>query len=100
MISKTKRRIIFNLFRRLVLEKIQISKSFKRFAQLSHFISMMFGIALGITICMLYQHFFAIFIIGLTPLVVLIVILGACLRLFTILLWRKNNYHFQLKHFK
>ena len=82
------------------MEKIQISKSFKRFAQLSHFISMMFGIALGITICMLYQHFFAIFIIGLSPLVVLIVIFGACLRLFTILLWRKNNYHFQLKNFK
>ena len=82
------------------MEKIQISKSFKRFAQLSHFISMMFGIALGITICMLYQHFFALFIIGLTPLVVLIVILGVCLRLFIILLWRKNNYHFQLKHFK
>ena len=82
------------------MEKIQISKSFKRFAQLSHFISMIFGIALGITICMLYQHFFAIFIIGLTPLVVLIVILGVCLRLLTILLWRKNNYHLQLKHFK
>ena len=82
------------------MEKIQISKSFKRFAQLSHFISMMFGIALGITICMLYQHFFAIFIIGLSPLVVLIVILGASLRLFTILLWKKNSYHFQLKNFK
>ena len=76
------------------MEKIQISKSFKRFAQLSHFISMIFGIALGITICMLYQHFFAIFIIGLTPLVVLIVILGVCLRLFIILFWRKNKYHF------
>ena len=82
------------------MEKIQIRKSLKRFAQLSHFISMMFGIALGITICMLYQHFFAIFIIGLSPLVVLIVILGASLRLFTILLWKKNNYHFQLKNFK
>ena len=80
--------------------KTQISKSFKRFAQLSHFISMIFGIALGITICMLYQHFFAIFIIGLTPLVVLIIIIGVCLRLFTILLWRKNSYHLQLKHFK
>ncbi len=82
------------------MEKIQISKSFKMFVQLSHFISMIFGIALGITICMLYQDFFAIFVIGLTPLVILIVIIGACLRLFTILLWRKNNYHFQLKHFK
>ena len=82
------------------MENIQISKSFKRIAQLSHFISMIFGIALGITICMLYQHFFAIFIIGLTPLVVLIVILGICLRLFTILSWRNNNNYFQLKHFK
>ena len=48
------------------MENIQNSKSFKRFAQLSHFITMMFGIALGITICMLYQHFFAIFVVGLT----------------------------------
>tara|TARA_A100001015_G_scaffold267460_1_gene317505 strand:- start:143 stop:373 length:231 start_codon:yes stop_codon:yes gene_type:complete len=73
------------------LEKIKISKTFKRFAQLSHFISMMFGIALGITICMLYQHFFAIFIVGLTPFVILIVIISGFLRLYTVLLWRKRN---------
>tara|TARA_A100000164_G_scaffold146315_1_gene129902 strand:+ start:350 stop:580 length:231 start_codon:yes stop_codon:yes gene_type:complete len=73
------------------LEKIKISKTFKRFAQLSHFISMMFGIALGITICMLYQHFFAIFIVGLTPFVILIVIISGFLRLYTVSLWRKRN---------
>tara|TARA_S200000501_G_scaffold316537_1_gene309486 strand:+ start:1590 stop:1820 length:231 start_codon:yes stop_codon:yes gene_type:complete len=73
------------------LEKIKISKTFKRFAQLSHFISMMFGIGLGITICMLYQHFFAIFIVGLTPFVILIVIISGFLRLYTVSLWRKRN---------
>jgi len=73
------------------LEKIKISKTFKRFAQLSHFISMMFGIALGITICMLYQHFFAISIVGLTPFVILIVIISGFLRLYTVSLWRKRN---------
>ena len=79
------------------MEKIQISKSFKRFAQLSHLISMMFGIALGITICMLYQHFFAIFIVGLTPIVIVIIAISVCLRLYTILVWRKKNYHIHLK---
>ena len=77
---------------------IKISKSFKRFAQLSHFITMMFGIALGITICMLYQHFFAIFIVGLTPLVISIVVLSVCLRLYTISVWRKKDYHMNLKN--
>ena len=79
------------------MENIQISKSFKRFAQLSHFITMMFGIALGITICMLYQHFFAIFIVGLTPLVILIIVISACLRVYTISVWRKKNYQINLK---
>jgi len=79
------------------LENIQNSKSFKRFAQLSHFITMMFGIALGITICMLYQHFFAIFVVGLTPLVLLIIATSVCLRVYTLLLWRKKNYQIHLK---
>lgn len=79
------------------MENIQNSKSFKRFAQLSHFITMMFGIALGITICMLYQHFFAIFVVGLTPLVLLIIATSVCLRVYTLLLWRKKNYQIHLK---
>ena len=79
------------------MEKIQISKSFKRFAQLSHFITMMFGIALGITICMLYQHFFAIFIVGLTPIVILLIAISVCLRVYTILVWRKKNYQIHLE---
>ena len=79
------------------MENIQISKSFKRFAQLSHFITMMFGIALGMTICMLYQHFFAIFIVGLTPIVILIITISLCLRVYTILVWRKKNYYIHLK---
>ena len=79
------------------MENKQINKSFKRFAQLSHFITMMFGIALGITICMLYQHFFAIFIVGLTPIVIVIIAISVCLRLYTILVWRKKNYHIHLK---
>ena len=79
------------------MENIQNSKSFKRFAQLSHFITMMFGIALGITICMLYQHFFAIFIVGLTRLVILIIAISVCLRVYTISVWRKKNYQINLK---
>ena len=80
------------------MENIQINKSFKRFAQLSHFITMMFGIALGITICILYQHFFAIFIVGLTPIVIFIISISVCLRVYTILVWRKKNYHIHQKN--
>ena len=36
--------------------------SLKGLTQLSHFITMMFGIALGMTLCLLYQHMVKIII--------------------------------------
>ena len=36
--------------------------SLKRLAQLSHFITMMFGVALGMTFSLLYQHMVKIII--------------------------------------
>jgi|MGYP004385272375 hypothetical protein len=66
--------------------------SLKFLAKLSHFITMMFGIALGMTICMLYQYTTAIFIFDLSPLILLIVLFSGSLRVYTLFLWKKNNY--------
>ena len=65
--------------------------SLKLLAQLSHFITMMFGIALGIAFCILYQYRIGIFIEDLTPYVIFIVLLGVVLRLYTLSLWSKYN---------
>ena len=40
--------------------------SLKGLTQLSHFITMMFGIALGMTLCLLYQHMVKIIIFDLS----------------------------------
>ena len=41
----------------LIIYQIEeVKMSLKALTQLSHFITMMFGIALGMTLCLLYQH--------------------------------------------
>ena len=64
----------------------------KVLAQLSHFITMLFGIALGMTICLLYQYTTKIFIFDLTPIILLIVLISSILRVYTMFLWKKNKY--------
>ena len=65
--------------------------SLKLLAQLSHFITMMFGIALGIALCILYQYKIAIFIEDLTLIVIFLVLLSGGLRVYTLFLWSKYN---------
>ena len=60
--------------------------------QLSHFITMLFGIALGMTLCLLYQYKVRIFIDDLYPIILIIIFIGGCLRAYTLILWKKNNY--------
>ena len=69
--------------------------SIKFLTQLSHFITMMFGMALGMTLCLLYQYLFKIFIFDLAPFIIFIVIISALLRIFTIHIWKKNNFNFK-----
>ena len=66
--------------------------SFQFLAQLSHFITMLFGIALGMTICLLYQYTTKIFIFDLAPVILLILIISSILRAYTMFLWKKNKY--------
>lgn len=69
-----------------------MKKSFKILVQLSHFITMLFGIALGLTFSILYQHYYGLFIVELTPTIVLIVLFSVGLRAYSIFLWKKGNY--------
>ena len=52
----------------------------KLLTQLSHFITMLFGIALGMTLCLLYQYKVRIFIDDLYPIILIIIFIGGCLR--------------------
>ena len=65
--------------------------SLKILIQLSHFVTLMFGIALGVTLCILYQFKIGIFIEDLTSVVLLLVFLSAALRAYTLYLIKKNN---------
>ena len=66
--------------------------SLKLLTQLSHFITMMFGVALGMTLCLLYQFKVKIFIDDLSPYIIIIVLVSGFMRVYTLLLWKKNNY--------
>jgi hypothetical protein len=70
--------------------------SLKGLTQLSHFITMMLGIALGMTLCLLYQHMVKIIIFDLSSIILLIVFFSICLRVYTLYLWKKGNYNHKL----
>ena len=71
--------------------------SLKRLAQLSHFITMMFGVALGMTFSLLYQHMVKIIITDLSLIILFIVFFSIILRAYTLLIWRKENYNLKFK---
>ncbi len=65
--------------------------SLKFLAQLSHFITMMFGIAFGMAICILYQFKVGIFIDRLSTVVVFIIIVSGLLRGYTLFIWKSKD---------
>ena len=71
--------------------------SLKRLAQLSHFITMMFGVALGMTLSILYQHMVKIIITDLSLIILFIVFFGIILRAYTLFIWKKENYNLKLE---
>ena len=71
--------------------------SLKRLAQLSHFITMMFGVSLGMTLSILYQHMVKIIITDLSLIILFIVFFGIILRAYTLFIWRKENYNLKLE---
>ena len=71
--------------------------SLKKLAQLSHFITMMFGVALGMTFSLLYQHMVKIIITDLSLIILFIVFFSIILRAYTLFIWTKKNYNLKFK---
>ena len=71
--------------------------SLKRLAQLSHFITMMFGVALGMTLSILYQHMVKIIITDLSLIILFIVFFSIIFRAYTLFIWRKENYNLKFE---
>ena len=67
--------------------------SLKLLTKLSHFITMTFGIALGMTLCILYQFKVDLFIVNLSPIIITIVFVSSCLRGYTLTVWKNNDYN-------
>ena len=72
---------------------LKIYRSFKLLAILSHSITMLFGIALGMTICITYQHFIGLFLYQLLPYIIFIVVISIILRVYFIMAWKKMGYN-------
>ena len=67
----------------------------KILTQLSHFITMLFGIALGMTLTILYQYVnqgVDLIIMNLYSPIIIITFIGVVLRIITIFIWKNKNY--------
>ena len=67
----------------------------KILTQLSHFITMLFGIALGMTLTILYQYVnqgVDLIIMDLYLPIIIITFIGVVLRIITIFIWKNNDY--------
>ena len=71
--------------------------SLKRLAQLSHLITMLFGVALGMTLSLLYQHMVKIIITDLSIIILFIVFFSIILRAYTLFVWKKKNYNLKFE---
>ena len=67
----------------------------KILTQLSHFTTMLFGIALGMTLTILYQYVnqgVDLIIIDLYLPIIIITFIGVALRIITIFIWKNKDY--------
>ena len=75
------------------MKNLEINRSFKSLAILSHLITMFFGIALGMTICITYQHYIGLFLYQLLPYIIFIVVISIILRVYFIMAWKKMGFN-------
>ena len=67
----------------------------KILTQLSHFITMLFGISLGMTLTILYQYVnqgVDLIIMNLYSPIIIITFIGVVLRIITIFIWKNKGY--------
>ena len=74
------------------MKNLKLDRSFKSLAILSHSITMFFGIALGMTICITYQHYIGLFLYQLLPYIMLIVLMSVILRIYFLIKWKKRGF--------
>ncbi|SVA79450.1 uncharacterized protein METZ01_LOCUS132304 [marine metagenome] len=75
--------------------------SLKVLTQLSHFITMLFGVALGMTLAILYQYInqsVDLTIMNLYYPIIVITLIGIILRIITIFIWKNKNYNINSIH--
>ena len=75
------------------MKNLKINRYFKSLAILSHSITMLFGIALGMTICITYQHYIGLFLYQLLPYIIFIVVISIILRVYFIMAWKKMGFN-------
>jgi len=75
------------------MKNLKIKSSIKSLAILSHSITMLFGIALGMTICITYQHYIGLFLYQLLPYIIFIVVISIILRMYFIISWKKMGFN-------
>jgi len=75
------------------MKNIKLNRSFKSLAILSHSITMLFGTALGMTLCITYQHYIGLFLYQLSPYIIFIVVLSIILRIYFLKAWKKMGYN-------
>ena len=71
----------------------------KILTQLSHFTTMLFGIALGMTLTILYQYVnqgVDLIIMNLYLPIIIITFIGVVLRIITIFIWKNKDYKIDL----
>jgi len=68
--------------------------SIKFLIKISHLTTLIFGVALGLSFSILYQHFYAIFVSNLSIYVLGLVVIGVILRILTFLMWKQYNINF------
>ena len=74
------------------MKNLLVISSFKSLGILSHSITMFFGIALGMTICIAYQHYISLFLYKLLPYIIFIVVISIIARVYFISAWKKMGY--------
>ena len=82
------------------MKNLKLKMSLKSLAILSHSITMLFGITLGMTLCIMYQHYIGLFLYQLLPYIVFILVISITLRVYFLKVWKEMGFNSILDIFK
>ena len=82
------------------MKNLKLKMSLKSLAILSHSITMLFGITLGMTLCIMYQHYIGLFLYQLLPYIVFIILISITLRVYFLIAWKEIGFNSILENYK